>query len=108
MKKRFYLVCNRALSKDDGLLTLERLKTTMSRFSKRGIRIRNDSEDLQVRKAINQQIPYKKRYPTCQASKAMDGIVERYLTNDVNNPIQLTQENQFISKLRGLFSKRRS
>ncbi|MEB7771778.1 MinD/ParA family protein [Kurthia gibsonii] len=108
-EKDFYLVCNRALSKDDGLLTLERLKTTMSRFlAKEVLELGMIPEDLQVRKAINQQIPYKKRYPTCQASKAMDGIVERYLTNDLNNPIQLTQENQFISKLRGLFSKRRS
>lgn len=108
-EKDFYLVCNRALSKEEGMTTLERLKKTMSRFlSKEILELGMIPEDLQVRKAINQQVPYKKLYPHCAASKAMDTIVKRYLTNDLNSPIQMTQENQFVSKLRGLFSKRRS
>lgn len=107
--KNFQLICNRALSAGEGLNTLARLKTTMSRFlAKEVLELGVILEDMHVRKAINQQVPYKRLYPNCVASKAIGEIAERYLSNDGNQIIQVIETNQFLSKLKGLFSKGRS
>jgi len=105
-EKDFFLICNRALSSDEGTTTLHRLKTTMQRFlSKEIIELGVIPEDLQVRKAINEQIPYKRRYPNCIAAKSVNKITERYLANDLLSPIEVVEKNQFLSKLKGLFTK---
>lgn len=107
--KNFYLICNRAFTADEGLNTLKRLKTTMLRFLVKDVtELGVILEDVHVRKAINQQIPYKKLYPNCVASKAITEIAERYLQDDNNQIVQVVESNQFLTKLKGLFSKGRS
>lgn len=105
-EKKFYLICNRAYTHQEGLVTLERLKTTMHRFlAKDTISLGVIPEDLHVHKAIVQQTPYKKKFPNCAASKAVTNIAKRYLNEESNQPIVAVQSNQFLSKLKGLFSK---
>lgn len=104
--KQFFLVCNRAFSHDEGITTIERLKTTMQRFlNKEIIALGVIPEDLHVRKAINQQIPFKKKFPNAHATKAINSIMKRYIDDDVNKPLVDSQGNQFLTKLKGLFSK---
>lgn len=104
--KQFFLVCNRALSHDEGITTVERLKTTMQRFlGKEVISLGVIPEDLHVRKAIHQQEPFKKRYPNCIASKSINAIVKRYVNEEIDRPLVESGANQFLTKLRGLFSK---
>lgn len=105
-EKKFYLICNRAYTHNEGLVTLERLKGTMHRFlAKEIISLGVIPEDMHVHKAIIQQIPYKKRFPNCPATKAVTQIAKRYLNEETDQPIIDSQSNQFLSKLKGLFSK---
>lgn len=104
--KQFFLICNRAFSHDEGISTIERLKTTMQRFlGKEIVGLGVIPEDMHVRKAINQQIPFKKKYPNSMASKAINAIVKRYVNDDINKPLVDRQSNQFLTKLKGLFSR---
>lgn len=106
--KHFHLICNRALSPNEGIITLKRLRTTMEQFLKKEVsELGVVLEDMNVRKAIIQQIPFKVLYPKSKASQTMDLMASRYVNTYENTPVEIVQNNLFLNKLKGLFSSGR-
>lgn len=106
--KTFYLLCNRAFTREEGQDTLKRLSTVMERFlSKEVVSLGSLPEDAVVRKAVREQTPFTILYPDAPISKTMQQIVERFIhhqTKEVHAPVQT---NTFLSKLKSIFSKGR-
>lgn len=106
--KTFYLLCNRAFSKEEGQETIHRLKTVMERFlSKEVVMLGSLPEDAVVRKAVRQQIPFALSFPDAPISKGMQKIVERFLYHQTEEVHSTTRTNHFLSKLKSIFSKGR-
>lgn len=106
--KTFYLLCNRAYSRDEGLETLSRLKNTMLKFlSKEVIVLGYLPEDSCVRKAVREQVPFSIAYPEAPISKKLREIVNRFVNHQIEEDNVQMKSNSFLSKLRSIFSKGR-
>ncbi|WP_042471948.1 MinD/ParA family protein [Bacillus ndiopicus] len=107
-EKTFYLLCNRVMSKEEGQETLGRLNGAMQKFmSKEIIPLGSLPEDPVVRKAVREQVPFTILYPNAPISKTMQQIVQRFLqetTDEIHAP---KHSNNFLTKLRSIFSKGR-
>ena len=107
-EKTFYLLCNRAFTKEEGQDTIIRLKTVMERFlSKEVMLLGSLPEDAVVRKSVQQQVPFTILYPDAPISQAMKRMVERFIhhqTEEIHGPIK---SNKFLSRLKSIFSKGR-
>lgn len=105
--KQYHVVSNRAFTIGEGQEMLNRLSQTMQRFLNNSIHMLGViPEDMQVRKAIHQQVPYKHLFPNTSASKAINRIIRSYLNGSQNEEVDSTAP--FLSKLRNLFSKGRA
>ncbi|MEK4228751.1 MinD/ParA family protein [Solibacillus sp. FSL H8-0538] len=106
--KTFYLLCNRAFTREEGQETLNRLKSVMERFlSKEVVILGSLPEDPVVRKAVKSQVPFAIMYPDAPISKTLKQIVGRFIhhqTEEVHAPIE---SNKFLSRLKSIFSKGR-
>lgn len=101
-QKSFFLLCNRAFSKDEGEDTTARLKLAMSKFlSKEVVVLGSLPEDPNVRKAVQQQVPFSILYPQSEISKKLSTIVSKFTEEQLeavsSNP------SKFIDKLKSLF-----
>ncbi|MEK5485593.1 MinD/ParA family protein [Lysinibacillus sp. FSL M8-0355] len=108
-EKEFYILCNRAFSKEEGIETNERLKITMKRFLDKEITILGSlPEDPVVRKAVREQVPFSLAYPDALISKTLQLIVVRFMEHRAEeiHAHEQTAKN-FLSKLRSIFSKGR-
>ncbi|MCT6923565.1 MinD/ParA family protein [Metasolibacillus sp.] len=107
-EKTFYLLCNRVMSKEEGQETLSRLNGAMQKFmSKEVIPLGSLPEDPVVRKAVREQVPFTILYPNAPISKTMQQIVQRFLqetTEEIHAP---KHSNNFLTKLKSIFSKGR-
>ncbi|GEK32544.1 MinD/ParA family protein [Kurthia sibirica] len=107
--KQYYVVSNRAFTIVEGQDSLQRLATTMQRFLNNTIQALGViPEDMQVRKAIQQQKPFKALYPSAHASKAIDRIARIYVNGLQDEHMAQQTHEPFLSKLRNLFSKGRA
>lgn len=106
--KSYYLICNRALSKQEGEETTARLKLAMTRFLEKDIQILGTlPEDLAVRQAVREQVPFVISYPNAPVTKALRLLVLRFLEQPVEEQQIRQQPTTFLSKLRSIFSKGR-
>ncbi|RKQ19812.1 MinD/ParA family protein [Ureibacillus endophyticus] len=107
--KKFYLLCNRAYSKEEGQETLQRLQNTMAKFLNKEVTILGSlPEDPVVRKAVREQVPFSIAYPDSPIAKTLKEIVIQFINNDEIKVIHApVQSNSFLSKLRSIFSKGR-
>ncbi|WP_036124217.1 MinD/ParA family protein [Lysinibacillus sphaericus] len=108
-EKEFYILCNRAFSKEEGIETNERLKITMKRFLDKEITILGSlPEDPVVRKAVREQVPFSLAYPDALISKTLQLIVVRFMEHRAEEiHAQEQTAKKFLSKLRSIFSKGR-
>ncbi|MFC9538330.1 MinD/ParA family protein [Lysinibacillus sp. NPDC056959] len=107
--KQFYVLCNRAYSKEEGLETNERLKLTMKRFLDKEVTILGSlPEDSAVRKAVREQVPFSLAYPDALITKTLQLIVARFMEHRVEEVHAHDQSvGKFLTKLRNIFSKGR-
>ncbi|KOS62678.1 MinD/ParA family protein [Lysinibacillus agricola] len=107
--KQFYILCNRAYSKEEGIETNERLKRTMERFLDKEVTILGSlPEDPVVRKAVREQVPFSLAYPDALISKTLQLIVARFMEHRAEEVHAHDQSaGKFLSKLRSIFSKGR-
>ncbi|MFD4489622.1 MinD/ParA family protein [Lysinibacillus fusiformis] len=107
--KQFYVLCNRAFSKEEGIETNERLKLAMKRFLDKEVTILGSlPEDSIVRKAVREQVPFSLAYPDALISKTLQLIVIRFMEHRVEEVHAHDQTaKNFLTKLRSIFSKGR-
>ncbi|GAB0167148.1 MinD/ParA family protein [Lysinibacillus sp. CTST325] len=107
--KQFYILCNRAYSKEEGLETNERLKRTMKRFLDKEVTVLGSlPEDSVVRKAVREQVPFSLAYPDALITKTLHLIVARFIEHRVEEVHAHDQSaGKFLTKLRSIFSKGR-
>lgn len=107
--KQFYILCNRAFSKEEGLETNERLKRTMKRFLDKEVTILGSlPEDPVVRKAVREQVPFSLAYPDALITKTLHLIVARFMEHRAEEIHAHDQSaGKFLTKLRSIFSKGR-
>ncbi|MDQ0214283.1 flagellar biosynthesis protein FlhG [Oikeobacillus pervagus] len=104
--KSFYLVCNRAETKREGVGTLERLSITMRKFLQKEVNILGVlPEDPVVKKAVIAQTPFLIHYPKSSISRSLELVVQKYLSND-ERTIDSTLKRNFIHRLRHFFFER--
>src|SRR5690606_19138754 len=83
--KRFYLLCNRVYTNEEGQETLIRLKNTMRKFLSKDVYILGAlPEDQAVRKAVIEQVPFTISYPKANVSKSLIEIVNRFVDQQIN------------------------
>lgn len=109
LDKQFYILCNRAFSKEEGMETNERLKQTMKRFLDKEVTVLGSlPEDAVVRKAVREQVPFSLAYPDALISKTLQLIVARFMEHRVEEVHAHDQSaSKFLTKLRSIFSKGR-
>lgn len=107
--KQFYILCNRAYSKEEGLETNERLKRTMKRFLDKEVTVLGSlPEDSVVRKAVREQVPFSLAYPDALITKTLHLIVARFMEHRAEEVHAHDQSaGKFLTKLRSIFSKGR-
>ncbi|MDM5246956.1 MinD/ParA family protein [Lysinibacillus sp. G4S2] len=107
--KQFYILCNRAFSKEEGMETNERLKRTMKRFLDKEVTVLGSlPEDTVVRKAVREQVPFSLAYPDALISKTLQLIVTRFIEHRAEEVHAHDQSaSKFLTKLRSIFSKGR-
>jgi len=107
--KQFYILCNRAFSKEEGMETNDRLKLTMKRFLDKEVTILGSlPEDPVVRKAVREQVPFSLAYPDALISKTLQLIVVRFMEHRAEEIHAHDQTaRKFLTKLRSIFSKGR-
>ncbi|MEO4053504.1 MinD/ParA family protein [Solibacillus sp. CAU 1738] len=107
-EKTFYLLCNRAFSREEGQDTLHRLAGAMQKFMSKDVVILGSlPEDPVVRKAVREQVPFSILYPDAPISKTMQRIVQRFINEQTNEVHVHEESNKFLSKLKSIFSKGR-
>lgn len=108
--KNMYVVCNRALSSEEGRQALKRLKNTAQQFLSKELHILGAvPEDIHVRKAVQQQQLFSILYNRAPATRAVRQIVETYVSGQTKTLAQIGSEKpkSFVSTLKSMFSKGR-
>lgn len=108
--KKFYILCNRAFTIEEGQDTTKRLKTVMERFLEKEVSILGSlPEDPVVRQAVRQQSLFTTLYPEAPISKTLDKLVQQFLTEQtmIEEVHAAVPSNKFLSKLKSIFSKGR-
>lgn len=106
-EKQFYLLCNRALSQQEGEETTSRLKLVMQRFLEKDIYVLGSlPEDVIVRQAVREQTPFSIGHRNAAITKALKIVVLRFLDEPNQEDIPKVKTN-FLNKLRSIFSKGR-
>lgn len=101
-QKSFFLLCNRAFSKEEGEDTTDRLKLAMTKFlSKEVVVLGSLPEDPSVRKAVQQQVPFSILYPQAEISKKLLTIVSKF--TEEQGQLMPSKPSKFIDRLRNLF-----
>lgn len=106
--KQFYVLCNRAFSREEGQDTLNRLSGAMRKFLSKEVTILGAlPEDPAVRKAVREQVPYTIAYPNAPISKTMQLIVNKFIHYRTEEVHAQVQPKNFLSRLKSMFSKGR-
>lgn len=106
--KTFYLLCNRAFSKEEGIETLSRLENTMMKFLNKQVSILGSlPEDTSVRKAVREQVPFSIAYPNSPIATTLKVMVQQFVDRQMLEVHGQAKTTTFLSKLRSIFSKGR-
>lgn len=101
-----YIVMNRCISERTGRTSLSRFKQVVKEFLQTDIKALGQlPEDNFVRKAVMRQTPYLLLNGRAPISRALEKIVDNYLTNRKEPSYQQTPSS-FIQKLRHFFKER--
>ncbi|MEK3765007.1 MinD/ParA family protein [Solibacillus sp. FSL K6-4121] len=109
-QKKFYLLCNRAFTLEEGIETTQRLKTVMMKFLEKDVHILGSlPEDPVVRQAVRQQSLFTTIYPDAPVSQTMGKLVQQFLTveTEMKEVHASSQSSKFLSKLKSIFSRGR-
>ena len=107
-EKQFYILCNRAFSREEGRDTLNRLSGAMHKFLSKEVTILGSlPEDPVVRKAVQEQVPYTIAYPDAPISKMMQLIVNKFIHHRIEEVHAQVEPKNFLSRLKSMFSKGR-
>ena len=107
--KQFYILCNRAFSKEEGIETTERLRLTMKRFLEKRLLcwVHYLKILLCVRLCVS-KYPFSLAYPDALISKTLQLIVARFIEHRAEEVHAHDQSaGKFLTKLRSIFSKGR-
>ncbi|MGM0827199.1 MAG: MinD/ParA family protein [Bacillota bacterium] len=100
-EKRFYLICNRAEFKKEGLETITRLQETVRKFlHKEIVSLGVLPEDSTVRKAVIHQTPIVVGYPASAMTLSLRTMLH-HLVGGTNRPV--TKQAGFLKSMRNLF-----
>ena len=106
--KQFYLLCNRAFSREEGQDTLNRLSGAMRKFLSKEVTVLGAlPEDPAVRKAVREQVPYIIAYPDAPISKMLQLIVNKFIHHRIEDVHAQAKSKNFLSRLKSMFSKGR-
>lgn len=107
-EKQFYVLCNRAFSREEGQDTLNRLSSAMHKFLSKEVTILGSlPEDPVVRIAVREQTPFTIAYPDAPISKAMQLIVNKFIHHRAEELYVQAEPKNFLSRLKSMFSKGR-
>ena len=107
-EKQFYLLCNRAFSREEGRDTLNRLSSAMHKFLSKEVTILGSlPEDPAVRKAVQEQVPFTIAYPDAPISKMMQSIVNKFIHHRMEEIHAQVEPQNFLLRLKSMFSKGR-
>ena len=107
-EKQFYVLCNRAFSREEGQDTLNRLSNAMQKFLSKEVTVLGSlPEDPVVRKAVREQIPFTIAYPDAPISKMMQLIVNKFVHHRTEELCVQAEPKNFLSRLKSMFSKGR-
>ncbi|MGM9943650.1 MAG: MinD/ParA family protein [Lysinibacillus sp.] len=107
-EKQFYILCNRAFSREEGQDTLNRLSGAMHKFLSKEVKILGSlPEDPAVRKAVREQVPFTILYPDAPISKMMQLIVSEFIHHQMEEVHAQVEPKNFLSRLKSMFSKGR-
>ncbi len=103
-KKKFYLVCNRIDTEEEGEITVGRLKNTIETFlNTTPVVLGLLPEDPLVRKSVNAGQPFTIFHPKAKISVSFDKLVRQFA--DV--PPAAEETTGFMSKIRRFFDKKK-
>lgn len=98
----FQLIINRAMNSKHANKTAVRLQTVTQQFLKKNLsHLGSLPDDKFVPMAVMDQTPFIIKYPSCHASRAIEDLINRYLSESNSSDIKNTYT--FMTKLRGLF-----
>jgi flagellar biosynthesis protein FlhG len=105
-EKEFYLVCNRAENKQEGMLTISRLQETVRKFlNKEVISLGILPEDPAVRKAVSQQTPLIKCFPRAPITVSLHSLASNFLSEADKLEYQNAKPS-FLKNIKNLFFRR--
>lgn len=108
-QKKYYLLCNRAFTKEEGEDTTQRLKGAMQRFLGKEVFILGAlPEDPIVRQAVREQVPFSILAPQAPISKKMGQLVNKFIHHSDEEVYESTAQPKFLAKLKSIFSKGRA
>lgn len=106
--KTFYVLCNRAFNREEGIDTVNRLSGAMKKFLLKEVVILGSlPEDSVVRKAVKEQVPFSVLFPQAPITKTLEEIVHKFINHQVEEIHAQTASKGFLNKLRGMFLKGR-
>ncbi|MCA1053530.1 MinD/ParA family protein [Rossellomorea aquimaris] len=104
--KEFYLICNRAINKHEGMVTISRLQETVRRFlNKEIVSLGVLPEDPVVRRAVSEQTPLIKAFPRSPISLSLQAISSSFLLQSEKLKHQ-EEKSSFLKNIRNLFFRR--
>ena len=106
--KKFYLLCNRTFTIEEGKEALSRLQQVMKKFLEKEVTVLGSlPEDQVVRKAVKEQVPFAIQYPNAPISKTLYEIVKGFMEQRIEEVHATDNSNNFLKKLKNIFSKGR-
>ncbi len=98
----FQLIINRAINREHANKTAGRLQSVTKQFLKKElIHLGSVPDDKFVSMAVMEQTPFLIKYPSCLASRGIEGLTSRYLNERTSSATKNT--HTFMTKLRRLF-----
>lgn len=106
--KTFYVLCNRAFNREEGMDTVNRLSGAMQKFlSKEVVVLGSLPEDPVVRKSVKEQVPFSILYPQAPITKTLEEIVTKFFNHQIEEVHATSSSKGFLNKLKGMFLKGR-
>jgi flagellar biosynthesis protein FlhG len=105
-EKEFYLVCNRAENRQEGMATIKRLQETIRKFlGKEVTPLGILPEDPAVRKAVSQQTPLIRSFPRAPITMSLHTLASNFLSETENIAGQ-EKKPSFLKNIKNLFFRR--
>jgi flagellar biosynthesis protein FlhG len=105
-KKEFYLVCNRAENRQEGVATITRLQETVRKFlGKDVVSLGILPEDPAVRKAVSQQTPLTKGFPRAPITMGLHSLAQNFLS-EADKSVEQEEKTSFLKNIKNLLFRR--